>query len=341
MANVLVTGGAGYVGSVCGAELIARGHCVVVVDDLSTGFREAVPPQALFYQLDLADREKIATVFREHSFDAVFHFAAKALVPESVKNPGVFFDQNVAAGIAFLEAVRESGVKKFVFSSSAAVYGEPRTVPIDESHENNPTNAYGETKLMLERVLAWYASAYRWTVVALRYFNAAGATDGIGERHQPETHIIPLLLKAAARETDGFTLYGTDYDTSDGTCVRDYVHVLDIAAAHILALDLPEDGRMRVYNIGCGCPFSVREVIRAVQEVTGRKIPVRQGPRRAGDPAVLCANPSKLMQELHWQPRFSDLPTIITSAWEWKLAHAGEPSSGRLEKAGSQARGGI
>jgi len=334
MANVLVTGGAGYVGSICCAELVARGHSVVVVDDLSTGFREAVPPQAVFYQLDLADREKIPPLFREHGIDAVFHFAAKALVPESVRNPGFFFDQNVAGGIAFLEAVRESGVKKFVFSSSAAVYGEPRTVPIDESHENNPTNAYGETKLMLERVLAWYALAYRWTVVALRYFNAAGARDGIGERHQPETHIIPLLLEAAARETEVFTLYGTDYDTTDGTCVRDYIHVLDIAAAHILTLDLPEDGEMHVYNIGCGRPFSVREVIGAVQDVTGRKIPVRQGPRRPGDPAVLCANPAKLMRELDWQPRFSDLATIIGSAWQWKLTHAGRPSSVGVERAG-------
>jgi UDP-glucose 4-epimerase len=333
MANILVTGGAGYVGSVCCSQLLARGHSIVVVDDLSTGFREAVPPGASFYELDLADRQEIAAVFREKKIDAVFHFAAKALVPESVINPGVFFHENVAGGITFLEAVREAGVSKFVFSSSAAVYGEPRSVPIRESYENNPTNAYGETKLMLERALAWYARAYHWTVVSFRYFNAAGATDGFGERHQPETHIIPLLLQAAAHETDGFTLYGTDYDTSDGTCVRDYVHVLDIAAAHILALDLPEGSGIRVYNIGCGRPYSVREVIAAVEEVTGRKIPVRHGPRRAGDPAVLCADPEKLMRELDWQPRFSDLDTIIGSAWEWKLAHPG-PASSLVEKAG-------
>ena len=321
MANVLLTGGAGYVGSVCCAELIQAGHSVVVVDDLSTGFRQAVPPGTPLCQSDIGDPRALRFLFSGNRFDAVFHFAAKALVPESVSNPGVFFQQNVAGGISFLEAVRGAGVKKFVFSSSAAVYGAPHTVPIDEEHAKEPTNSYGETKLMLERALEWYARAYHWSVVALRYFNAAGATEAAGERHQPETHIIPLLLQTAAGERDFFTLYGDDYSTPDGTCVRDYVHVSDIAAAHLLAFDEMKTWGMTAYNIGCGQGYSVREVISAVENVTGRRIPVRFAPRRAGDPAVLCANPAKLKRELGWIPSHSQLATIIESAWTWNLRH--------------------
>ena len=321
MANVLVTGGAGYVGSVCCTELLRAGHSVVVVDDLSTGFRQAVPPGIPLRQSDIADPRAMWLLFSENKFDAVFHFAAKALVPESVSNPGVFFQQNVAGGISFLEAVRAAGINKFVFSSSAAVYGAPQAVPIDEEHAKEPTNSYGETKLMLERALEWYASAYHWSVVALRYFNAAGATQAAGEQHQPETHIIPLLLQTAAGERDFFTLYGDDYSTPDGTCVRDYVHVSDIAAAHLLALDAMKTSGMTAYNIGCGQGYSVREVIRAVEDITGRRIPLRFAPRRAGDPAVLCANPARLKRELGWEPAQSQLATIIESAWIWKLQH--------------------
>lgn len=321
MAKVLVTGGAGYVGSVCCEELLRAGHSVTVIDDLSTGFREAVPQEATFQEADIANYPHMRSLLARTKFDAVFHFAAKALVPESVTNPGVFFQQNVAGGIGFLEAVRASGIRSFVFSSSAAVYGSPQTIPIDEDAPKNPTNAYGETKLMLERALEWYASAYKWTVVAMRYFNAAGATATAGERHDPETHVIALLLQTAAGERDSFTIYGEDYDTPDGTCIRDYVHVSDIAAAHLLALESPNAGTLNAYNIGGGKGHSVREVIRAVEEVTGSKIPVRNGPRRLGDPAVLCASPRKLMHELHWQPRRSDLMNIVRSAWEWKLAH--------------------
>jgi UDP-glucose 4-epimerase len=321
MANVLVTGGAGYVGSVCCAELLEAGHSVVVVDDLSTGFREAVPPGIPLHESDIADPRAMRFLFSENKFDAVFHFAAKALVPESVSNPGIFFQQNVAGGISFLEAVRAAGVKKFVFSSSAAVYGAPQTIPIDEEHAKQPTNSYGETKLMLERALEWYARSYHWSVVALRYFNAAGATEAAGERHEPETHIIPLLLQTAACERDFFTLYGDDYSTPDGTCVRDYVHVSDIAAAHLLALDAMKTWGMTPYNIGCGQGYSVREVISAVEDVTGRRIPLRIAPRRAGDPAVLCANPAKIKRELGWIPSHSQLATIIESAWTWNLQH--------------------
>jgi UDP-glucose 4-epimerase len=319
MANVLVTGGAGYIGSVCCEELLRAGHSVTVADNFSTGFHAAVPPGVNLYESDIADTEAMRFLFSEIEFDAVFHFAAKALVPESVSNPGIFFKQNVGGGISFLEAVRAAGISKFVFSSSAAVYGAPLRVPIDEDHPKNPTNSYGETKLMLERALEWYASAYGWRVVALRYFNAAGATGSAGERHEPESHIVPLLVQTALRERNFFMLYGNDYDTPDGTCIRDYVHVRDIATAHLLAMNRMRTPGMTAYNIGYGRGYSVREVIGAVEQVTGEKIPVRVCPRRAGDPPVLCADPTKLKRELGWKPSYDELLTIIASAWEWKL----------------------
>jgi len=318
VAKVLVTGGAGFVGSVCCSELLKRGHRVVVVDDLSTGHAAAVPSGAHLYRMDIGDRREIASLFRLSSFDVVFHFAARALIPESVTNPGVFFDQNVASGIAFLETLRANGVRRFVFSSSAAVYGCPQSVPIDEAHPKNPVNSYGETKLAFERILQWYASAYGWTAVAFRYFNACGATTELGEDHQPETHIIPLLLQAACGERPCFDVFGRDYSTPDGTCLRDYVHVLDIAAAHLLALEVPDGSGMRAYNIGTGTSHSVLEVAGVVEEVTGAKVKLRDGPRRAGDPGVLCASPANLRRELHWTPQLSDLRSIIRSAWEWK-----------------------
>jgi UDP-glucose 4-epimerase len=322
MANVLVTGGAGYIGSVCCAELLRAGHSVTVADNFSTGFHAAIPPGVNLYESDIADKEAMRFLFSEIEFDAVFHFAAKALVPESVSNPGIFLHQNVAGGISFLEAVRAAGITKFVFSSSAAVYGAPLRVPIDEEHPKNPTNSYGETKLMLERALEWYASAYGWRVVALRYFNAAGATESAGERHEPETHIIPLLLQTALGERNFFMLYGNDYDTPDGTCIRDYVHVRDIASAHLLALNRMTTPGMAAYNIGYGRGYCVREVIGAVEQITGEKIPVRLAPRRAGDPPVLCADPAKLKRELGWKPSFDELSTIVESAWNWKLQHS-------------------
>ena len=229
---------------------------------------------------------------------------------------------NVASAIAFLETLRDAGVKRFVFSSSAAVYGNPKVAPIPEEHAKDPVNSYGETKLMLERVLRWYASAYGWTTVAFRYFNASGATRDAGENHHPETHIIPLLLEAVNRERPYFEIYGDDYDTPDGTCIRDYVHVSDIAAAHLLALEIPPDAGFTAYNIGAGQGYSVREVIQVVEEVTGSKVPVRVGKRRTGDPAVLCASPGKLKRELKWEPRHSELKNIIRTAWEWKMKPA-------------------
>src|SRR5262249_7947132 len=272
---------------------------------LSTGFRDAVPEQARFVQSDIGDRRVLESLLRDTRFDVVFHFAAKALIPESVSNPGCLFEQNVASAIVMLEVVRAEGIKNFVFSSSAAVYGIPERMPIDEDAAKKPVNSYGETKLMLERVLEWYAAAYGWSVIAFRYFNAAGATPALGERHDPESHIIPLLLQAATGERENFTIYGEDYDTPDGTCLRDYVHVLDIAHAHICALQKMNQPGMRAFNIGLGQSFSVRQICRAAEEVTGRSIPIRVGPRRAGDPAVLCASPRRIMRELNWQPRHS------------------------------------
>ncbi|PYX33230.1 MAG: UDP-glucose 4-epimerase GalE [Acidobacteria bacterium] len=323
MASVLVTGGAGYVGSVCCSELLRAGHFVTVVDDLSTGFREAVPPGAVFFHANIASAHGLRPLFSQSQFDAVFHFAAKALIPESVSNPGIFFQQNVADGIAFLELVRSAGIRKFVFSSSAAVYGAPGRIPIREEDTKNPSNSYGETKLMLERALHWYASAYGWSVVAMRYFNAAGATDIAGERHDPETHIIPLLLQTAGCEREFFTIYGDDYDTPDGTCVRDYVHVLDIAQAHIRALDLADQPGMQSFNIGTGTGYSVRQICDAVTAATGRTVRIRIAQRRPGDPPVLCASPCLIQAVLGWKPEHSSLEEIISSAWEWKQKQLG------------------
>jgi UDP-glucose 4-epimerase len=318
VAKILVTGGAGYVGSVCCLQLLQRGHQVTVVDDLSTGHAAAIPQGAVLHQLDIGDRDEVARILAADHFDAVFHFAAKALIPESVSDPGTFFDSNVASGIALLETVRGAGIRKFVFSSSAAVYGNPRSTPIDEDHPKNPVNSYGETKLMLERVLHWYALAYGWTVVAFRYFNACGATPTIGEDHCPETHIIPLLLETATGKRDFFEIYGHDYSTPDGTCLRDYVHVMDIAEAHLLALGVQEKAGLYAYNIGTGTSYSVRQVCGVVEQELGRDVVVKLSPRRNGDPAVLCASPQRLTRELGWRPRFSDLKNIVRTAWEWR-----------------------
>jgi UDP-glucose 4-epimerase len=318
MTNILVAGGAGYVGSVCCAELLRAGHAVTVVDDLSTGCREAVSAGVDFFQADIGDRAALQQLVRKTKFDAVFHFAAKALIPESVSNPGAFFQNNVAVGITMLEVLRAAGIKNFVFSSSAAVYGTPERVPMDEDDAKCPVASYGETKLIFERILSWYAQAYGWSVTAFRYFNASGATAELGERHEPETHIIPLLLEAAVGEREAFTIYGDDYETPDGTCLRDYVHVLDIAGAHICALQKLNAPGMRAYNIGLGTSYSVQEVCKAVAEITGRKIPVRMQARRVGDPPALCASPKRIMNELGWKPEHSTLREIVESAWRWK-----------------------
>jgi UDP-glucose 4-epimerase len=318
MGRILVTGGAGYVGSVCCAQLLARGHEVEVVDDLSTGFADAVPQGAVLHQVSIADQASMSAILKDHRFDAVFHFAAKALIPESVTNPGVFFDANVASGISMLEALRKHDVSTFIFSSSAAVYGKPHITPIPEEHPQEPVNAYGETKLILERILKWYAEAYGWKVIAFRYFNACGGGLSWGERHEPETHVIPLLLQTASGRRDYFEILGTDYPTHDGTCLRDYVHVLDIAEAHLLALESTSKPGFRAYNIGTGKSYSVREVCRATEKIIGKHIDLRTSPRRPGDPAELCASPQRLKDEFGWSPKHSELQNILLGAWQWE-----------------------
>lgn len=320
MLKILVTGGAGYVGSICTAELIKRGHSVTVIDNLSTGHPEAVPEGADFQEIDIGDAKRVTRVLTKNNFDVVFHFAAKALIPESVTNPGSFFDNNLAAGIVFLECLRKAGVRNFIFSSTAAVYGNPSRVPIQEDDPKNPVNAYGESKLALERVLQWYCSAYDWSVVAFRYFNASGSMEGHGERHDPETHIIPLLLQAAMGRRPFFEIYGDDYPTPDGSCLRDYVHVLDIAEAHVAALKRFNIPGFRAFNLGTGHSHSVKEICRVVEQVTGKRLPLRVGPRRLGDPAVLCASPEAISSELGWKAVHSDLQKIVESAWAWEQA---------------------
>lgn len=318
MARILVTGGAGYVGSVCCSQLLARGHSVDVVDDLSTGFADGVPPGAVLHQFGIEDRDALSKVLAADRFDAVFHFAAKALIPESVVNPGPFFDANVASGISMLETLRKHEVRNLIFSSSAAVYGTPRSVPIPEEHPREPVNAYGESKSVFERILKWYAHSYRWSIIAFRYFNACGGGPTWGERHAPETHVIPLLMQAASGRCEFFEVFGTDYVTRDGTCLRDYVHVLDIAKAHLLALEKFDDAGFHAYNIGTGNSHSVKEVCQAAERITGNRIEVRTAPRRSGDPAELCASPQKLKDEFGWNPEHSDLENILVGAWEWE-----------------------
>jgi UDP-glucose 4-epimerase len=318
MSRVLVTGGAGYVGSVCSEELLRQGYEVSIVDNLSTGHRHAVPEGAEFRSIDIGDAASMRDVLAKKKYDAVFHFAAKALIPESVTNPAVFYQVNVVAATTMIDAVREAGIKRFIFSSTAAVYGNPIEAPISEDHAKAPVNSYGETKLAFERLLEWYSKAYGISVCAFRYFNASGATLAHGEEHVPETHIIPLLFEAATGEREFFTIYGCDYPTPDGTCVRDYVHVLDIAQAHILALQTMNSPQFSVYNIGLGKSYSVREVHARAERIIGRKILLREGNSRAGDPAVLCASPRRLISELGWNPKHSDLDHIIETAWAWK-----------------------
>ena len=319
--NILVTGAAGYVGSVCAAELVRQRHRVVAYDDLSAGHRQAIVERVQFVRGDIADAEKLKRVCKKHQIQAVMHFAASALVDESIRDPHLFYRNNVSATLSLLGVLVELKIRRLIFSSRAAVYGEPKSVPIQEDHPTRPVNPYGETKLVIERALAWYHVAYGINCAALRYFNAAGATGDLGEDHRPETHLLPRLLAAASDPTVPLEIYGDDYPTADGTCIRDFVHVLDIAKAHILVLRfLPKLG-MRVYNVGHEKGYSVWAVVKAVEEITGRRLEVRRGKRRPGDPAVLVASAGKLNRELKWAPRHSDLKNIIRSAWAWKLKH--------------------
>ena len=319
--RVLVTGGAGYIGSVVTEELIKDGHEVVVYDNLSKGHRDAVVDGAVLVEGDLLDDEKLRQTINDNRIEAVIHMAAYSLVGESVEKPAKYYHNNVVAGLVLLDAMRDCGVKKIVFSSTAATYGEPEAQPISESAPTNPTNPYGETKLAFERAMHWYEGAYGLRYASLRYFNAAGATEQCGEDHDPESHLIPITLQAAAGTRTHVEIYGDDYPTPDGTCIRDYIHVVDLARAHILALGVLSE-RSGIYNLGCGGDgYSVREVIDTARRVTGKEIPVRVGPRRAGDPAVLIASSDKIKSELGWQPQFQDLQVIVESAWRWMFNH--------------------
>ena len=315
--NVLVTGGAGYIGSVVVEKTLDSGHTTIVYDNLSKGHRSMVHPDAIFVEGDILDSSLLETTLREHRVDAVIHMAASSLVGESVSEPEKYFRNNVDGGLSVLECMQACDVGKFVFSSTAAVYGEPEKQPIQESDPTAPTNPYGETKLAFERELERYDASFGIKYVTLRYFNAAGASDRCGEMHDPETHLIPIVLQCASGERDFVEIYGDDYPTRDGTCVRDYVHVVDLARAHVMALDVAAS-RSETFNLGCGGDgYSVREVIDVAREVTGKDIPVRVVPRRVGDPAVLIASSDRIRSALGWQPDFQDLRVIIESAWRW------------------------
>jgi UDP-glucose 4-epimerase len=312
--NVLVTGGAGYIGSVVVEELISDGHVVTAYDNLSKGHRQSVSPGAAFVQGDIVDTKLLTKTLAQRQIEAVIHMAADSLVGESVEHPAKYYRSNVVAGMAMLDAMNQAGVKKLVFSSTAAVYGEPIKQPIEEDDPTNPTNPYGETKLAFERALHWCGAAYDFQFAVFRYFNAAGATALCGERHNPETHLIHLVLEVAAGKRSHIEVYGSDYLTDDGTCVRDYIHVIDLARAHILSLGMLGE-RSAVYNLGCGGGYSVKQVIEVAKEVTGKDIPIRIGPRRPGDPALLVASSDRVRRERGWSPQFEDVGSIIESAW--------------------------
>lgn len=319
--RVLVTGGAGYIGSVVTEKLIEDGHEAVVLDNLVKGHREAVPSEAAFVEGDIADGELLRRTFREHNTEAVIHMAAASLVGESVTKPAKYYHENTVKGLALLDAMLECEVRRIVFSSTAAVFGEPAKQPIEETDPTTPTNPYGASKLAFEQALHWYDAAYKLRYASLRYFNAAGATAARGEQHDPETHLIPLVLQAAAGTRPDVTVFGDDYPTRDGTCVRDYIHVADLARAHILALEALSEGS-RIYNLGCGGDgYTVREVISTAEEVTGKRVPVKMGARRAGDPAMLVASSARINRELGWKPAQGNLQEIICTAWNWMEKH--------------------
>jgi UDP-glucose 4-epimerase len=318
--NVLVTGGAGYIGSVVVERLVEEGHRAVAFDNLSRGHRAAIVKDATLVVGDLHDRELLVRTIREHQIQAVIHMAAHSQVGESVINPHIYFSNNLSGGISLLDAMLATDVRRIVFSSTCSVYGEPTAVPITEDLPPQPVNPYGESKLAFERALRWYDAAYGLRYISLRYFNAAGATELCGEDHTPESHLIPIVLDVARGRREFVSVFGEDYDTPDGTCVRDYIHVSDLADAHLLALFGLEKGS-RVYNLGYGAGYSVQEVIEMVRQVTGRSIPSEAAPRRPGDPPVLIASSDRVMSDLGWQPRRSELDVIIRSAWEWHQAH--------------------
>ena len=312
--KILVVGGAGYIGSVCTELLLEEGHSVTIFDNLSEGHRRALDPRAEFVEGDLVDRQSIEQTMAKQRPDAVMHFAANALVGESMQNPSKYFRNNIANGLNLLDAIVAAGVGKVIFSSTCAIFGPPERVPIDETMPARPINPYGESKLAFEKILRWYGEIHGLRFVSLRYFNAAGASAKFGEDHRIETHLIPTVLKVALGQKPNVEIFGTDYETPDGTCIRDYIHILDLARAHILALNATKSD---FYNLGTGGGASVREVIDSCRKVTGRKIDIVEKPRRPGDPPRLIASSEKIKRELGWKPQFQSLDAIIESAWKW------------------------
>lgn len=322
--SILVLGGAGYIGSHTVYELIDAGEEVVIVDNLQTGFREAVNKKAKFYEGDIRDRAFMDSVFEKEKIDGVIHFAASSQVGESMVEPLKYYNNNLCGTEVLLESMVAHGIDKIVFSSTAATYGEPESIPILETDRTIPTNCYGETKLSMEKMFMWVSKAHNLRFVSLRYFNACGAHPNglIGEAHNPETHLIPLILQVPNNQREYISIFGNDYDTKDGTCVRDYIHVNDLAQAHILAMKyLREGGESSIFNLGNGVGFTVKEVVDAARKVTGHKIPAKEKNRRAGDPSILIASSEKAKELLGWKPKFDDLETIISTAWEWHREH--------------------
>jgi UDP-glucose 4-epimerase len=318
--KLFVTGGAGYIGSICVEQLLNAGHTVTIFDNLTEGHRLAVDPRAELIEGDLLDTASIGGALQQTRPEAVMHFAANALVGESMENPTKYFRNNVTGGINLLEACIAADVKNFVFSSTCATFGMPERVPIDETLPQSPINPYGESKLLFEKILRWYDKVHGLRFVALRYFNAAGATERFGEDHRIETHLIPNVLKVALGQKENVSIFGTDYETPDGTCIRDYIHIIDLAQAHMLALGAKESA---FYNLGTGGGTSVREVIQACEKVTGKKIAVVEQPRRPGDPARLIAASARIKAELGWTPKYQDIEKIIESAWAWHVKNPG------------------
>ncbi len=322
--SILVLGGAGYIGSHAVYQFIDRGYDVVVVDNLQTGHKKAIHPEARFYEGDIRNREFLKNVFMKEKIDGVIHFAADSLVGESMENPLKYYDNNVYGTQVLLETMRDAGVGKIVFSSTAAVYGEPESVPITEDMPAVPKNPYGETKLAMERMMTWCEKAFGLKYVALRYFNVAGArsTGEIGEDHRPETHLIPIVLQTALGKRDAITIFGDDYPTEDGTCIRDYIHVEDLIDAHILAYEyLNNGGESSVFNLGSSRGFSVKEIVDMAQNVTGKEIPATIGKRRPGDPSILVASSEKAKNVLGWKPEKTNIERIIQDAWNWHANH--------------------
>ena len=312
--KILVVGGAGYIGSVCAELLLDQGHGVTIFDNLSEGHRRALDPRAAFAEGDLVDRQLIEKTLSKQQPDAVMHFAANALVGESMQNPSKYFRNNIANGLNLLDAVISAGVEKIIFSSTCAIFGPPERVPIDETMTPRPINPYGESKLAFEKILRWYGEIHGLKFVSLRYFNAAGASAKFGEDHRVETHLIPNVLKVALGQKPNVEIFGTDYETPDGTCIRDYIHIVDLSRAHILALNATKGD---FYNLGTGGGASVRDVIDSCRKITGRNIDIVEKPRRPGDPPRLIASSEKIKRELGWQPQFQSLDAIIESAWKW------------------------